>query len=219
MIAHYKENSPGSPTPQIFGVVAPLTEPKICCDNIVAGVKEHFGGVVNILVQNAAVAELRPMDEIDQGHIARSMTGNFETPILLVQALIPLFRPDSRIVNISSEAARLSRPGGLVYSACKAALESMTRVWADGLGTRPGMERTTVNALSVGLTMTDLMANRPPSKRMDDFVDKETDKVSVGKRMGTVDDIAEVAGWLCSEGSRWVTGSVTCANGGVTKIL
>jgi NAD(P)-dependent dehydrogenase (short-subunit alcohol dehydrogenase family) len=216
--ALYKENSLGYSPPRIVGVVAPLTEPKKCCDSIVAGVTEHFGKV-NILVQNAAVAELCAIDDIDQGHITRSLTGNIETAILLVQALLPLFRPDSRIVNISSEAARLSRPRGLVYSACKAALESMTRVWADELGTRPGMERTTVNALSVGMTMTDLMANHPPNKRRDEMMDRESSKVSVGKRFGTVDDIAEIAGWLCSEGSRWVTGSVSCANGGVTKIL
>lgn len=218
MTAFFKENIPGVSPPQVFGVVAPLTEPKTCCDNIVAGVKQHFG-VVNILVQNAAVAELLPIEDIDHGHISRSLVGNVETPILLVQALLPLFRPDSRIVNISSEGARLSRPGGLVYSATKAALESITRVLADALGTRPGMERTTVNALSVGLTNTDMMANFPKTKVMEEFIDRETSKVSVGKRVGTVDDVAEIAGWLCSEGSRWVTGSITCASGGATKIL
>lgn len=216
--ALYEGHSAGYSAPRIFGVVAPLAEPTKCRDSIVAAVKEHFG-TVDILVQNAAIAELRQIDDIDQAHITRSLTGNLETAILLVQGLLPLFRPDSRIVNISSEACRLSRPGGLVYSACKAGMEAMTRVWADALGTRPGMERTTVNALSVGLTMTDMMANLPPTKRTEEFLDRETSKVSVGKRVGTVDDVAEIAGWLCSEKSRWVTGSVTCANGGATKIL
>lgn len=49
--------------PKVVGVVAPLTEPREACAAVVAAVKEHFGGDVNILVQNAAVAEIVMIDD------------------------------------------------------------------------------------------------------------------------------------------------------------
>lgn len=216
----YREKNPaGHPAPKITGVVAVLTEPQSCCDAIVASVKEHFGGDVNILIQNAAIAEICPIDQIDEGHVHRSLTGNIETAIFLVKALVPHFRPDSRIVNISSEGARLSAPGALVYGACKAALEAMTRVWAEELGKRKGMERTTVNALSVGLVNTDLLKSLPRDDPVFKVLTERTKLVNVEERVGEPDDIAEIAGWLTTEKARWVTGSVMNANGGVTKIL
>ncbi|KAJ0115228.1 3-oxoacyl-acyl-carrier-protein reductase [Diaporthe amygdali] len=218
--ALYQEKNPGNhPAPKIFGVVASLTEPQECCSVVVDAVKDHLSGDVNILVQNAAVAEIQPIETIDEGHVHRSLTGNIETPIFLIKALLPHFRPESRIVNISSEGARLSAPGGLVYSACKAALEAMTRVWAEELGKRKGMERTTVNALSVGLTRTDLVKNLSEDDPITKVMVSRTQLVCVEERFGEPDDIAEIAGWLCTEKARWVTGSVMNANGGVTKIL
>lgn len=48
---------------------------------------------------------------------------------------------------------------------------------------------------------------------------REKAACNVGPRIGTVDDVGEIAGWLSSEKSRWVTGRVMCASGGVNKIL
>ncbi|KAK1705829.1 3-oxoacyl-(acyl-carrier-protein) reductase [Colletotrichum lupini] len=223
----YQERNPQNhATPRIFGVVAPLTEPSKCCDNIVAAVKEHFSGAVNILVQNAALQETMPIEAIDEGHVRRMLTGNISTAVQLIQALLPHFVPDSRIVNISSEGARQSQPAPvtLLYGACKAALESMTRVWADALGTRAGMERTTVNSLIVGVTKTGDTANGLPEGLPDiepvrQLIKFKMEACSVDRRLGEVDDVAEIVGWLCCEKSRWVSGSAVCANGGTVKIL
>ncbi|TLD11768.1 hypothetical protein PspLS_11644 [Pyricularia sp. CBS 133598] len=151
-----ESNNPKLDPPRIIGVVAPLTEPTRCSENILAAVKENLDAKVNILVQNAALQETMPIEAVDDHHVRRMLTGNVTTAVMLVQALLPHFTPDSRIVNISSEAARQNQPAGvaLVYAATKAALESMTRVWADALGTRSGMERTTVNSVIVGITKT-----------------------------------------------------------------
>lgn len=129
--------------------MAPLLQPQEYIKNIVAGL-ESLGGKVNILVQNAAIVEVAPVDYITQEHVSRLLTANIEAAIFLVQALLPHFQPASRIINISSEGARDSQIVTLVYGACKSALESMTRVWADALGKREGMQGTTVNAIAVG---------------------------------------------------------------------
>ncbi|KAF6814028.1 3-oxoacyl-(acyl-carrier-protein) reductase [Colletotrichum sojae] len=225
--AIYRENNPrGSVAPKVFGVVAPLTEPHESSAGIVAGVKEHLNGTVNILVQNAALTETAPIEAIDEDHVRRMLTGNIAAAVFTVQALLPHFAPDSRIVNISTEGSRQSQPGPvtLLYGACKGALESMTRVWADALGTRPGMERTTVNSLIVGVTKTGdgptgLPDGLPDIEPVRQLVRNKMAACSVDDRLGEVDDVAEVVGWLCCEKSRWVTGSAICANGGTVKIL
>lgn len=51
------------------------------------------------------------------------------------------------------------------------------------------------------------------------FLNAKKEACSVGKRLGEVDDIAEIVGFLASENSRWVSGSVVCGNGGTVKIL
>lgn len=145
----YNDSSNGTAPPRIHGVVAPLLQPQEYVKNILTGVKT-IGGKVNILVQNAAVVEVAPVDYITQEHVTRLLTANVEAAVFLVQALLPHFQPASRIVNISSEGGRDSQIVTLVYGACKSALESMTRVWADALGKRDGMQGTTVNAVAVG---------------------------------------------------------------------
>lgn len=139
----------GIAAPRIHGVVAPLLQPQDYVKNIVAGVG-NLGGKVNILVQNAAIVEVAPVDYITEDHVSRLLTANIEAAVFLVQALLPYFQPASRIVNISSEGGRDSQVVTLVYGACKSALESMTRVWANALGKREGMQGTTVNAIAVG---------------------------------------------------------------------
>lgn len=106
-----------------------------------------------------------------------------------------------------------------MYAASKAALESLTRGWAEALGRRPGAEGTTVNALSVGVVRTDLVRALSADDPVLAQLEAMNKLVNVAERMGEPDDIAEIVGWLCTEKARWVTGSVMCASGGVTKIL
>lgn len=80
------------------------------------------------------------------------------------------------------------------------------------------MEGTTFNALSVGVVDTELLAELL-GQVADGVMEKDKAACNVGHRIRTVDDIAEIADWLSSEKSRWVTGSVMCATGGVYKIL
>jgi NAD(P)-dependent dehydrogenase (short-subunit alcohol dehydrogenase family) len=123
------------------------------------------------------------------------------------------FRPNARIVCISSDRARDPNPGSMLYSAAKSALESLTRSWAIELPLKyPG---TTVNTVCVGLTDTPLFRGYPVEVQ-EKTKQERTPRVKVveGGRMGTAEDVADVVGWLVSEKSRWVTGSVVPANGG-----
>ncbi|GJC89900.1 short chain dehydrogenase asqE [Colletotrichum liriopes] len=161
-----------------------------------------------------------PTEAIDEGHVRRMLDDDISTAVFLVQALIPHFEPDSRIVNISSEAARLNQPAAvaLMYGACKAAWKSMTRVWADALGKKPAMERTTVNSLIVGVIKTGNTGTGSPDGLPDiepvrQLVREKMAARGVDNRLGEVDDEVQIVGWLCSEKSRWVSGSA------VSKLL
>ena len=65
-------------------------------------------------------------------------------------------------------------------------------------------------------TCTDLHSAMPPEiiREFDGYIAQTPAEA----RTATVDDITQIVAFLCEEGSRWVTGSVTCANGGAVFV-
>jgi short-subunit dehydrogenase len=102
-------------------------------------VEREHGGRLHMLVNNAGAAWRGKFADKGWTNIERHMKLNFEAPVRLTEALLPLLRetaaregPGDRrvcIVNVASTAARVSRPGSAAYSASKFALVG----WSDGL--------------------------------------------------------------------------------------
>jgi uncharacterized protein len=105
-------------------------------------VEREHGGQLNLLVNNAGAAWRGSFADTGWSNIDRHMRLNFEAPVRLTEALLPLLRAtavtaggaasDDRrvaIVNVASTAARVSRPRSAAYSASKFALLG----WSDGL--------------------------------------------------------------------------------------
>jgi NAD(P)-dependent dehydrogenase (short-subunit alcohol dehydrogenase family) len=86
----------------------------------------------------------------------------------------------------------------------------MTRVWATELGHK---YQITVNAINPGPVDTDMYraAGDVHLARMA----KENEKTPAAPRAGTAEDVADIVCFLCEERSRWITGDVICANGGM----
>jgi 3-oxoacyl-[acyl-carrier protein] reductase len=149
----------------------------------------------HILVNKAAIADPTPIGALSASRIQDFLTGNISFPLLLMHAALPALQPSSRISNISSESARIVSPGIVVYAATKAALESLTRSWAHELGMRPGTQGTTVNAVCVGLTNTELWTRYSVEVRgpVEEANFRTTD---VADRIAEVDDVALVAGFF-----------------------
>jgi 3-oxoacyl-[acyl-carrier protein] reductase len=104
----------------------------------------------------------------------------------------------------SSVGSRLNPPGFALYSASKAALESLTRTWAKELAAK---YRLTCNSVMVGPTAT---PDAPASEARN-----EAKKLATAEhRLGVVDDISEIVAFLAGEGSRWVNGDLVGGNGG-----
>ncbi|MCD2511815.1 SDR family NAD(P)-dependent oxidoreductase [Comamonas endophytica] len=168
------------------------------------------GGPITRLVNNVGVvvpadAESQTLAEFD---LAISL--NLRCALQCMQALLPGMKEAGfgRIVNMSSRAA-LGKELRTAYSATKAGLIGMTRVWALELG-RYGI---TANAIGPGPIRTELFdrANPPDAPRTRAIIDS----VPV-KRVGTPDDIAHTASYLLDERSGFVTGQVIYVCGGMT---
>jgi short-subunit dehydrogenase len=98
---------------------------------VLAHVREQHGGRLTLLVNNAGAAWRAPFAEGGYANVRRTMVLNFDAPVRLTEALLPLLRESapSAIVNVSSTAARVTRPGTGAYSASKFALTG----WSDAL--------------------------------------------------------------------------------------
>jgi 3-oxoacyl-[acyl-carrier protein] reductase len=128
--------------------------------------------------------------------------------ILTIQEAIRQFGfKGGRVVNISSIAGSHSFPNGVLYSATKAAVQSLTQGLAAEL--RPRGIR--VNAIAPGYT-------RSESTEAEGLAGEESIKQSISVtplgRLGEPEDIAAVAVFLASHESSWVTGETIRVGGG-----
>lgn len=167
---------------------------------------------IDILVNNAGVGDNRSLDEVTLEAYTRMMDINVRAVIFMTQAVLPhLPKPHGgRIINLSSISARGGYPTQSVYAASKAAVEGLTRVWATELGHSYGV---TVNAVNPGPVDTDMYQAAGPVHLA--RMEEQNKKVPAGQRCGTVEDIGDIVLFLSQERSRWVTGDVICANGGM----
>ncbi|CAO3682205.1 unnamed protein product [Umbelopsis ramanniana] len=171
-----------------------------------ATIKEF--GKIDIIVNNAAVATFQGLDEVEIDEYERQYNVNVRGPLLLVKESKPHLQENGRIINISSVSARFGMPGSSIYAGTKGALESMSRVWAHELGSK----NITSNSINPGPVSTDMAMAQPAEiiKSLEQIVQN-----AALKRFATVEEIANVAAFLASPESQWVTGDVLNANGGL----
>ena len=173
---------------------------------------------IHILVNNAGVGDNKPLEDVTLDGYNKLMDVNVRSVIFMTQAVLPFLPPKSqggggRIINLSSISARGGYPTQSVYAASKAAVEGLTRVWATELGHNYGV---TVNAVNPGPVDTDMYQAAGPLHLA--RMEEQNKKVPAGQRCGTVEDIGDIITFLAEPRSRWVTGDVICANGGMVYI-
>ena len=167
-------------------------------------------GAITRLVNNVGVVV--PADAASQtlAEFDLAVSLNLRCAFQCMQALLPGMKEAhfGRIVNMSSRAA-LGKDLRTAYSATKAGLIGMTRVWALELG-QFGI---TANAIGPGPIRTALFdkANPPDAPRTQKIIQA----VPV-KRVGTPDDVAHAVAYMLDERSGFVTGQVLYVCGGMT---
>lgn len=159
-------------------------------------------GPVGILVNNAGIAHVRSLDDLDEAEFDRTIAVNLKGTFLCTQAVLPAMRAlrRGRIVNISSVAARGAGVVGVHYNAAKAGLEGLTR----GYAARLAADGITVNAIAPGPTDTEMAG---AVKQTDVFP-----HVPVG-RLGAPEEIAQAVVMVI--GNPFLTGQTIGVNGGV----
>ncbi|MFJ4783641.1 SDR family NAD(P)-dependent oxidoreductase [Streptomyces sp. NPDC088794] len=168
-------------------------------------------GPVDILVNNAAIFPGAPTVDQDPDTLDLALAANVRAPYLLTAALVPamIAKGSGSIVNVSTMAARIGMPGLSVYSATKAALESLTRTWAAEFS--PAGVR--VNTVAPGPTRTDMVL-----ATMGEEGAAQVAKTTVLGRLATPREIAEVILFLASDRASYLTGATLAADAGRTAV-
>ncbi len=163
------------------------------------------GGAIQILVNNAGIHDdaVFPGMRTEQWHrvIDVSLHGFFHATQPLV---LPMVRQRwGRIVTISSISALVGNRGQVNYAAAKGAVNAATKSLAVELASR-GI---TVNAVAPGIIATPATA--------DVFDRAAIESMVPMKRAGTVDDVSNLVGFLCSDQASYITGQIIAINGGM----
>jgi 3-oxoacyl-[acyl-carrier protein] reductase len=162
-------------------------------------------GRLDILVNNAAWSFTKPIAEVREDEFDRIFAVNVKGVFVGCQEAARRIAEGGRIINLSSATTGLTLPGYGVYDATKGAVEQLARFLAHELGPRG----VTVNTVSPGATETEQFRR----EKSDEVVHKLAE-MSAFKRLGQVEDIADVVAFLASEEARWITGQNVRVNGG-----
>jgi 3-oxoacyl-[acyl-carrier protein] reductase len=171
--------------------------------------KKAFGHL-DILINNAGVYEFLPLENVTAEHFHKQFDVNVLGLILASQEAARHFGPSGgSIVNISSVVSTLAPPSASVYSATKAAVDTITRSLAKELGSR----HIRVNSINPGMVETEGTSSAGLADKEGDFR-KEYESHSPLGRIGQPKDIAPAAVFLASSDSAWITGETLYIAGG-----
>ena len=163
--------------------------------------------VIDIIVNNAGINHVALFQMTPIKKMRDIFNINFFSQILLTQKLLNIMIKNKKgsIINISSNAAVECDAGRSGYSSSKAALIAWTKVLSKELGNF----NIRVNAVSPGLTNTDMMKKDLSRKVIEDAI-----KRVPLKRAADPDEIAKVVLFLASDLSSYVNGEVISVTGG-----
>jgi NAD(P)-dependent dehydrogenase (short-subunit alcohol dehydrogenase family) len=193
-------------------IVADVGRPADAARTITETIARH--GRLDVLVNNAAVAEIVPLGNADVDHVRRIFDTNVIGLIETTRLALPhLEKSRGTIINIASTVADQPFANMSVYSATKAAVLCLTRAWAQELGAK-GIR---VNAVSPGPIETP--AYQPEKMRVtaadiENLGKSVVQMVPLG-RFGSSEEVAPVVAFLASSAASYVTGAQYHVGGGM----
>ena len=174
-------------------------------------------GAVDVLVNNAGVAESAALERTSDEMWDRILELDATAPFRLVRALVPRMVAAGwgRVVNIASNAGVSGYGYTAAYCAAKHAMVGFTRALAIDLA-RTGV---TINALCPGWVRTQMSEEavaRIAAKtgRSADEARRSLESMSPQRRMIEPDEVAHAALWLCADAARGIHGQTIVIDGG-----
>lgn len=184
------------------------------------GNAENEFGSVDILINNAGIQHVSPVDEFPiekwDAIIAINLSSSFHT----IRAALPGMKQRGwgRIINTASAHALVASPFKSAYVAAKHGIAGLTKTVALEVAEK-GI---TVNAICPGYVWTPLVEKQIPDTAKSRGISEEAVKRDVilaaqpTKKFVTVEEVAALAVFLCSDGAASMTGSLLPVDGGWT---
>ncbi len=168
---------------------------------------------IDILVNNAGIELDTPFEQVTPALFDKVIAVNLRAPLLLAQALVPLFpTTGGAIVNISSIHADHAFPNAIPYACSKAGLVALTRNLALELAPR----QIRVNAVCPGYVDTPMWDEWLRSSSDPESIARETEALHPLGRRGKPQDVASAVAYLAGPQSAWITGTCLVVDGGLT---
>jgi len=174
---------------------------------VIIEVKKRLGSI-DVLINNAAIAQEKPFDTITDADWDYMMAVNLRGPFVCCQEVLPemIKKGGGRIINITSIGGQWGGFNQVHYAAAKAGVISLTR----SLAKIYSSQGITTNAVAPGLIGTDMSSNE-----IDSEAGKEKMRnIPIG-RIATVEEIAQVVAFLASDSASYITGQTINVNGGM----
>lgn len=197
-----------------FQVAAELTQPEEC-KKAVEKIVQHFGRVEG-LVNNAGVNDGVNLEQGSYEAFMASLHKNVVHYYLMAHHVLPeLKKSKGAIVNIGSKTAETGQGGTSAYAAANGGRNALTREWAVEL-LKYGIR---VNAVIVAESYTPLyekwVRTLPDPERS---LREINEKIPLGNRMTTAEEIANMVAFLLSERSSHTTGQLIHVDGGYVHL-
>ena len=187
----------------VGGNVAKAADAKAIVDAAIATY-----GKLDVLVNNAGVYDMKPLEEITEEHYHQIFDVNVLGLLLVTQEAAKHLPKGGSIVNVSSVVSRITPPNSAVYTGTKGAVDAITGVLAKELGPK-GIR---VNSVNPGMVETE--GTHSAGFIGSDFENWAVSSTPLG-RIGQPHDIASVVTFLASDDAGWLTSQLLIASGGM----
>ena len=182
-------------------------------DTLISQVKAAHGRI-DVLFSNVGTAQWEPLGQITEDSFDRLFSTNVKGTTFLTQKALPLMQKGGSIILAGSISGSKGTASMSLYNATKAAIRSLARSWAldlKGTGIR-------VNVLSPGATSTPNVIHSLNQAGQLETIQESLRQQSPLGRMGTPQEVADVALFLASDESSFMTGSELFVDGGAGQI-
>lgn len=178
----------------------------------VRGTVEHFGRL-NVLVNNAGTLSVSTVESISEEEWDRVMAVNVKGPFLMSRAVLAEFRKcgGGVIVNIGSILGLVAMKDRAAYCASKGGVTMLTKAMA----LDHGHENIRVNCICPSIVETELIKGLFESVQGETVRKARLASIPLG-RFGRPEDVAEMAVFLASDESSWMTGVAIPLDGGLS---
>lgn len=163
-----------------------------------------------VLINNAGIVKRLAFEDNSQKEWLSQFQTNVFSPAVFTQALLPFLKKQNqaRIINISSTLGLRSIPNTSIYSASKAAVNSITQ----SLALELAEFQIPVNAICPGIIETPIHSFY---QTKDEGLRQELNNSQPMKRIGQPEDIAQTVAHLADQASPWITGTLIPIDGGI----